>query len=83
MEEQALELICALWLKIGDHVPVIPDVAEQLFGGTGANQAITVGGVDEDAEDAVNDLTYLILRATELIKTRYLNLNARYYPNVN
>ncbi len=81
--EGALELICSLWLKIGDHVPLIPDVAEQLFGGTGANQAVTVGGVDKDGKDAVNDLSYLILRATELMKLRDPNLNARYYPDVN
>jgi formate C-acetyltransferase len=79
----ALELLCSLWLKIGDHVPFIPDVAEQLFGGTGANQAITVGGVDKNGKDAVNDLSYLILRATELMKLRDPNLNARYYPGVN
>lgn len=81
--EGALELICSLWLKIGDHVPFIPDVAEQLFGGTGANQAVTVGGVDKDGKDAVNDLSYLILRATELMKLRDPNLNARYYPGKN
>ena len=79
----ALQLLCALWLKIGDHVPFIPDVAEQLFGGTGANQAITVGGVDKDGKDAVNDLSYLILKATELMKLRDPNLNARYYPVEN
>jgi pyruvate formate-lyase/glycerol dehydratase family glycyl radical enzyme len=79
----ALELICSLWLKIGDHVPFIPDVAEQLFGGTGSNQAITLGGVDKDGKDAVNDLTYLMLRATELMKLRDPNLNARYFPGVN
>lgn len=79
----ALELICDLWLKIGDHVPAMPDVAEQLFGGTGSNQAITVGGVDSRGEDAVNDLTYLMLRATELMKLRDPNLNARYHPDEN
>ncbi len=81
--EEALELICSFWLKIGDHVPLIPDVAEQLFGGTGANQAVTVGGVDKHGKDAVNDLSYLILRATELMKLRDPNVNARYYPDVN
>jgi pyruvate formate-lyase/glycerol dehydratase family glycyl radical enzyme len=79
----ALELICSLWLKIGDHVPFIPDVAEQLFGGTGSNQAITIGGVDQEGKDAVSDLTYLMLKATELMKLRDPNLNARYYPGVN
>ena len=79
----AVELLCCLWLKIGDHVPMIPDAGEQLFGGTGSNQAITIGGVDAEGGDAVNDLTYVVLRAIELMMLRDPNLNARYYPGVN
>ncbi len=83
-EGDALELICLFWLKLGDHVPMMPDAGEQLFGGTGSNQAITIGGVKADdqkkPEDAVNDLTYLMLKATELMKLRDPNLNARYHP---
>ncbi|MBM3237883.1 hypothetical protein FJZ31_16465 [Candidatus Poribacteria bacterium] len=81
--QDAIELLCCLWLKIGDHVPATPDATEQLFGGTGSNQAITIGGVDKDGNDAVNDLTYVILRAIELMKLRDPNPNARYYPGVN
>jgi formate C-acetyltransferase len=81
--KEAIELICSLWIKIGDHVPAIPDSGEQLFGGTGSNQAITIGGVDKDGNDVVNDLTYLMLRATELMKLRDPNPNARYYQGVN
>jgi len=81
--QDAIELISCLWLKIGDHVPTIPDAGEQLFGGTGSNQAITIGGVDKNGENAVNDLTYVMLRATELMKLRDPNLNARYYSGVN
>jgi formate C-acetyltransferase len=81
--QDAIELICCLWLKIGDHVPTIPDAGEQLFGGTGSNQAITIGGVDKDGKDALNDLTYVMLRATELMKLRDPNPNARYYPGIN
>lgn len=80
---EAVELICYLWLKIGDHVPIMPEIGEQLFGGTGSNQAITLGGVDTDGEDAVNDLTYVMLKATELMGLRDPNLNARYHPNKN
>ncbi|NVL93122.1 MAG: formate acetyltransferase, partial [Desulfobacterales bacterium] len=81
--QDAIELLCCLWLKIGDHVPTVPDTAEQLFGGTGSNQAITIGGVDKDGNDAVNDLTYVVLRAIELMKLRDPNPNARYYPGIN
>lgn len=81
--DEAVELIGYFWLKIGDHVPAMPEAGEQLFGGTGSNQAITIGGVDNDGNDAVNDLTYVMLRATELMLLRDPNLNARYHPDVN
>lgn len=81
--DEAVELVCCLWLKIGDHVPAIPDAGEKLFGGTGSNQAITIGGVDKQGQDAVNDLTYVMLRATELMLLRDPNLNARYHLDVN
>jgi len=80
---RAIELLCCLWLKIGDHVPTVPSAGEQLFGGAGSNQAITIGGVDEHGNDAVNDLTYVMLRATELVRLRDPNLNARYFAGVN
>ena len=81
--KDALEMVCCLWLKIGDHVPTVPQAGEQLFGGTGSNQAVTVGGIDKNGQDAVNDLTYVILRATELMRLRDPNLNARYCSGVN
>jgi len=81
--EAAVELLGYLWLKIGDHVPSVPNAGEQLFGGTGSNQAITIGGVDGEGRDAVNDLTYIMLRATELMLLRDPNLNARYHPEVH
>ncbi len=82
--KDAIELLCYFWLKIGDHVPIMTEAAEQLFGGTGSNQAITIGGIDKHTgNDAVNDVTYLILRATEIMKLRDPNLNARYYPGKN
>ncbi len=81
--EDAVELVCCLWLKIGDHVPCMPNSGEQLFGGAGSNQAITIGGVDKDGNDAVNDLSYVMLKATELMRLRDPNLNARFYMGKN
>jgi len=81
--KDAIEMLCCLWLKIGDHVPTVPEAAEQLLGGTGSNQAITVGGVDMQGKNAVNDLTYVILKATELMMLRDPNLNARYHPDAH
>ncbi len=80
---EAVELVGCLWLKIADHVPPMPEPGEELFGGTGSNQAITLGGVDAGGEDAVNDLTYVMLKATELLKIRDPNVNARYHSEKN
>jgi len=80
---EAVELVGCLWLKICDHVPLAPETSEELFGGSGSNQAVTLGGIDMEGNDAVNDLTYIMLRATELLKVRDPNVNARYHPEIN
>lgn len=80
---RAMELIGCLWLKLSDNVISVPEASEEMFGGAGTVPAITLGGVDDRGEDAVNDLTYLMLRVTELLKTRDPNVNARYHYEKN
>lgn len=80
---EAVEWVGCFYLKLADHDPMSPETAEELFGGSGSNQAITLGGVDGAGRDAVNDLTYVMLRATELLKVKDPNVNVRYYPGVN
>ena len=80
---RAMELIGCLWLKIADNVTMVPEASEQMFGGAGTVPAITLGGVDQNGGDAVNDLTYLMLRVTELLRIRDPNVNARYDYQVN
>lgn len=80
---RAIELIGCLWLKIADNVVMVPEASEEMFGGAGTVPAITLGGVDADGEDAVNDLTYIMLRVTELLRTRDPNVNARYHYDKN
>lgn len=75
---RAIELTGCLWLKIADNVTMVPEASEELFGGAGTVPAITIGGVDANGEDAVNDLTYIMLRVTELLTIRDPNVNARY-----
>jgi len=81
--EQALELIGCLWFKIADNTNLVPESAEKMFGGAGSVPAVTVGGVDRGGEDAVNDLTFLMLHATELLCIRDPNVNARIHPGKN
>jgi pyruvate formate-lyase/glycerol dehydratase family glycyl radical enzyme len=81
--KQALEICGCLWFKLADNINLVPETAERLFGGAGAVPAITLGGVNADGEDAVNALTYVLLKVTELLPIRDPNVNARYMPDVN
>jgi len=78
-----LELVGCMWLKLADNVAMVPEASEEMFGGAGTVPAITLGGIDMEGEDAVNDLTYLMLRVTELLKIRDPNVNARYHYEKN
>ncbi|MBI4508743.1 MAG: formate acetyltransferase [Deltaproteobacteria bacterium] len=80
---KALELIGCFYLRCNDHVPLIPDIGNYLFGGSSANQAITLGGVTREGEDAVNDLTYVFLKVTEMLRLRDPNVNARFSHEKN
>jgi len=79
----ALELVCAFLLKCTDHLPLVPEAGNRLFGGSSSDQVITLGGLLPDGGDAVCDATWLFLKATELLGLRDPNINARYAPGVN
>ena len=81
--ERALELVCAFMLKLTDHLPLVPDVGNRLFGGSSENQVITLGGLTPDGKSAVSDMTWLFLKATEMMHLRDPNINARFAPGVN
>jgi formate C-acetyltransferase len=76
--EDALILGCCLWLKIADNTNLVPEAAEKLWGGAGSTPAVTFGGIDANGNDAVNDLTYVFLKVTELMCLRDPSVNARY-----
>lgn len=74
----AIELLGCLYMRCTDHLPLYPDLGNFLFGGASSDQAITLGGVTRDGESAVNDMTYVLLKVTELLMIRDPNVNARY-----
>ncbi len=81
--KEAIEIVGCLWLKLGDNVNMVPETAEELWGGAGTAPAVTLGGIARNGEDAVNDLTYIMLRVTELLKLRDPSMNARYHYEKN
>lgn len=83
---RAVELVCHFFLRCSDHVPLSTEGSETLFAGSGSNQALTVGGTKYEngqVVDAVNDMTYVILKATELLSIRDPNVHARYHKEVH
>lgn len=81
--KRALELIGCFYMRCTDHLPLIPDIGNYLFGGSSSDQAITLGGVTPEGEDAVNDMTYIFLKVTEMLSIRDPNVNARYNRGKN
>ncbi len=81
--EKAIELAGCFFLRCADHFPLTPDIANHLFGGASSNQALTLGGVTRAGDDAVNDMTYVLLKVTELLSPRDVNVNARFAPGKN
>ncbi len=81
--KRAVELVGCFYMRCTDHLPLIPDIGNYLFGGSSSDQAITLGGVTPQGEDAVNDMTYIFLKVTEILGIRDPNVNARYHPEVN
>lgn len=79
----AVELIGCFYMRCTDHLPLIPDIGNHLFGGSSSDQAITLGGVTPEGEDAVNDMTYIFLKVTEMLGIRDPNVNARYSREKN
>ncbi len=84
--ENAVELVSHFFLRCSDHVPLSTEGSETLFAGSGSNQALTVGGTryeNDRVVDAVNDMTYIILKATEILGIRDPNVHARYHKEVH
>lgn len=81
--KHALELCGCFFMRCTDHLPLIPDIGNYLFGGSSSDQAITLGGVTPAGTDAVCDMTYLLLKVTEMLNIRDPNVNARYHLDHN
>ncbi len=81
--KHAVDLIGCLFLRFSDHLPLSPDIGNYLFGGASSTQALTIGGVTPDGRDAVNDMTYIMLKAAEMLTLRDVNVNARHHPEIN
>jgi formate C-acetyltransferase len=81
--KDTIELIGCLFLRLSSHQIVAPDIASWQNSGSAPNTVIVVGGVDRNGEDAVNDMTYLILKVIEMLSINDPNTHARYKTGKN
>jgi formate C-acetyltransferase len=75
--DKALELLLCFSAKTTEHMFLLSSRTSEYHGGYLVAQAATVGGMDRDGRDAVNDLTYLFLDVMELAGLRDPNYMAR------
>lgn len=77
-EEQAKELLECMWLGMAQYLDLYISPAGAVFNqGCAHWEAVTVGGVDENGDDATNELTYLILQSKREFPFNYPDLAAR------
>ncbi|MEK7826780.1 MAG: pyruvate formate lyase family protein, partial [Thermodesulfobacteriota bacterium] len=74
---QAKELLAAFSIKMAEIIPVFSKPMMRFHGGMFNGQVVTVGGVDESGNDAVNELSDLLLEIMDELRMRQPNFHAR------
>ena len=77
-QEQAQELLDCLWVKFSEPCLFQDAVTAEFAAGYPMFQNVCVGGVDENGNDAVNPLSYLILQASMEVQLYQPSLSVRY-----
>lgn len=81
--KNALELLSLLYLQVAGREIIAMDLAQLQNSGSAPNTCITFGGITRDGADAVNDMTYVLLKVTEMMALNHPNTHARYQADVN
>lgn len=80
-KEEALELIEALWIKFNQIVYMRSAHSACYFAGFPIGFNIAIDGVDENGQDASNDLSHLFLQAQYNLGLPQPNLSVRLHKN--
>lgn len=81
--DEATELLTNLWLKTYTINKVRSWSHTQFSAGSPLYQNVTVGGQTIDKQDAVNPLSYLILKSVAQTRLPQPNLTVRYHKNLS
>lgn len=82
-EEQALELLTCLWIKTLTINKVRSQAHTLSSAGSPMYQNVTIGGQTPEKTDAVNKLSFLVLRSVAQTRLTQPNLTVRYHRNLN
>ncbi len=82
-EDQAVELLTNLWIKTLTINKIRSQAHTFSSAGSPMYQNVTVGGQTPDGRDAVNKLSFLVLRSIGQTRLPQPNLTVRYHRNLN
>lgn len=82
-EDEALELLTCLWIKTLTINKVRSEAHTQSSAGSPMYQNVTIGGQTVDKKDAVNELSFLVLKSVAQTRLTQPNLTVRYHANIN
>ena len=80
--EQCVELIQCLWIKITETIKVRDSFEAQAFAGYPMWQNVAIAGQAADGTDASNELSTLVLEATEGVMTTQPSVSFRYHDGI-
>ena len=80
---RAIELVGCLFLRVTSHRVGAPTIASWQNSGAPAVSTVVVGGVRPDGGDAVNDMSYVVLKVAEMLCLDDPNMHVRFMPGVN
>lgn len=82
-EEEALELLTCLWIKTLTVNKVRSQTHTLSSAGSPMYQNVTIGGQTTDKKDAVNELSFAVLKSVAQTRLTQPNLTVRYHANLN
>lgn len=82
-ESEALELLTCLWIKTLTINKVRSQAHTLSSAGSPMYQNVTIAGQTIDKKDAVNDLSFLVLKSVAQTRLTQPNLTVRYHKNIN
>ena len=82
-DEEAVELLTNLWIKTLTINKVRSQAHTFSSAGSPMYQNVTIGGQTPDKKDAVNKLSFLVLKSVAQTRLPQPNLTVRYYNGLN